>query len=294
MIHKKKEEFQLHAAIFWTINDFPAYVMLSGWSTKGYLACPVCGKDTDSRRLQKGNKNCYMGHRRFLPIKHRWRLDKKSFDGTIEKWKAPNALSGLESLWHVNQIPSITFGKDPNKRKTRKKDNQYQNWRKKSIFFELPYWHELLIRHNLDMMHVEKNAAESIIGILIDAEKSKDNLNARFDLQKIGVQKDLHPILVVDKKIGKKKYEYAVGTYTLSKEERRKFCKFLLDLKLPHGFSSNITRCVNLQDGKLQNMKSHDWHCLLQRHLPLAVGALLPKNISRTIIEFSALFRELC
>jgi Transposase family tnp2 len=134
MIHQKKEEFQLRVAILSTINDFPAYAMLSGWSTKGYLACPVCGKDTDSQRLQKGNKNCYMGHRRFLPIKHRWRLDKKSFDGTIEKRKAPNALSGLELLWHVNQIPSITFGKDPNKRKTRKKDDQYQNWRKKNIF----------------------------------------------------------------------------------------------------------------------------------------------------------------
>jgi Transposase family tnp2 len=47
----KKEEFQLCAAILWTINDFPAYAMLSGWSTKGYLVCPVCGKVTDSRRL---------------------------------------------------------------------------------------------------------------------------------------------------------------------------------------------------------------------------------------------------
>jgi hypothetical protein len=50
------------------------------------------------------------------------------------------------------------------------------------------------------MMHVKKNAAESIIRILIDVEKSKDNLNARFVLQKMGVRKDLHPILVVDKK----------------------------------------------------------------------------------------------
>ena len=26
----------------WTINDFPAYGMLSGWSTHGKLACPYC------------------------------------------------------------------------------------------------------------------------------------------------------------------------------------------------------------------------------------------------------------
>ncbi|XP_073102502.1 uncharacterized protein [Elaeis guineensis] len=30
----KKEMFQLHAALLWTISDFPAYANLSGWSTK--------------------------------------------------------------------------------------------------------------------------------------------------------------------------------------------------------------------------------------------------------------------
>ncbi|XP_020243472.1 uncharacterized protein LOC109821720 [Asparagus officinalis] len=32
----KKQIFRMHAAILWTINDFPAYGNLSGWSTKGY------------------------------------------------------------------------------------------------------------------------------------------------------------------------------------------------------------------------------------------------------------------
>ena len=30
-----KETFRLHAMVLWTINDFPAYANLSGWSTKG-------------------------------------------------------------------------------------------------------------------------------------------------------------------------------------------------------------------------------------------------------------------
>ena len=34
--------FQMRAVLIWTINDFPAYGMLSGWSTSGQLACPVC------------------------------------------------------------------------------------------------------------------------------------------------------------------------------------------------------------------------------------------------------------
>ena len=30
-----EETFRLHATFMWTINDFPAYGMLSGWSTHG-------------------------------------------------------------------------------------------------------------------------------------------------------------------------------------------------------------------------------------------------------------------
>ena len=30
------------------------------------------------------------------------------------------------------------------------------NWYKKNIFWELPYWKDLLLRHNLDVMHIEK------------------------------------------------------------------------------------------------------------------------------------------
>ena len=36
--------FQMKAALMWTINDFFAYGMLSGWSTNGQLVCPVCMK----------------------------------------------------------------------------------------------------------------------------------------------------------------------------------------------------------------------------------------------------------
>ena len=44
---KLKKNFTLHGLLLWTINDFPAYAMLSGWSTKGKFACPYCNKDTD-------------------------------------------------------------------------------------------------------------------------------------------------------------------------------------------------------------------------------------------------------
>ena len=38
--------FRMHACLLWTIHDFPTYGILSGWSTKGYKACPTCNEDT--------------------------------------------------------------------------------------------------------------------------------------------------------------------------------------------------------------------------------------------------------
>jgi hypothetical protein len=65
-----KETFQLRVALIWTINDFPVYGNLFGWSTKGKLACLVCNKVTTSKWLKYGSKECYMGHRRSLPRGH--------------------------------------------------------------------------------------------------------------------------------------------------------------------------------------------------------------------------------
>ena len=51
------------------------------------------------------------------------------------------------------------------------------------IFFNLPYWSALLIRHNLDVMHIEKNTCESLLGTLLEiAGKTKDTEKAQLDL----------------------------------------------------------------------------------------------------------------
>ena len=69
------------------------------------------------------------------------------------------------------------------------------NWKKKSIFFQLPYWKTLILRHNLDVMHIEKNICDSIVGTLLSIDgKSKDDMNSRLDLQYMGIRHQLHPI----------------------------------------------------------------------------------------------------
>ncbi|XP_027182187.1 uncharacterized protein LOC113780602 [Coffea eugenioides] len=153
----QKENFQLHAALLWTISDFPGYAMLSGWSTK------------DS--------------------KHKFRKQAQFFDGTEEHGKRPPLQTGDMIVSELGDL-QIKFGK-----LVKGNPKLPFNWKKRSIFFDLPYWKDNVLRHNLDFMHIEKNVCENIWGTLLDIEdKAKDHYNSRRDLREMGIRKELHPI----------------------------------------------------------------------------------------------------
>ncbi|XP_042441186.1 uncharacterized protein LOC122026513 [Zingiber officinale] len=256
-----KQNFQLHAALLWTISDFPGYAILSGWSTKGQLACPVCHKFTHSQWLKNGGKYFYMGHRKFLNSDHAFQKNAQFFDGTKEYGKPPPKLSGSMVINEL-KISKFTFGKTIN-------DNSALpfNWKKFSIFFDLPYWKDNVIRHNLDFMHIEKNVCESICGTLLNMEgKMKDNLKARLDLQEMGIRSSLHPI-----EKGQKKVYLPPASFSMGKKEKGIFCKVLKKIKVPDGYASNISRCVQMKPPKLVGLKSHDNHILMQQLLPVAL-----------------------
>jgi hypothetical protein len=138
MDEDKKENFTLPALLLWTINDFPAYVMLSGWSTKGKFACPYCHKETKYLWLKFGSKHCYMGHRRFLPQNHRWCRSKGSFNNMTEMRAALVPLIGDQVLHQFESFDQPKFGTASKKRKQREEDNRWHNWRKKIYFFSFP------------------------------------------------------------------------------------------------------------------------------------------------------------
>ena len=50
------ETFMLRAMIFCTINDYPAYGNLCGYSVKDHYTCPVCEKGTTFVQLKHGKK----------------------------------------------------------------------------------------------------------------------------------------------------------------------------------------------------------------------------------------------
>ncbi|KAI5318711.1 hypothetical protein L3X38_038419 [Prunus dulcis] len=104
--------FTLRAAVMWTVNDFPAYAMVSGWSTKGYMACPVCKEDVTSG--WHAGKVCYLGHRRWLPWDHEWREKDKEFDRNTERRLRPREWSGDEIVEQLNRLDFAPFGKTKN------------------------------------------------------------------------------------------------------------------------------------------------------------------------------------
>ncbi|GJY25648.1 zinc finger, CCHC-type containing protein, partial [Tanacetum coccineum] len=123
----RKEKFQLRAMIFCTISDFPAYGNLSGYSTKGKLVCPVCEDQTSSRWLPNCRKTVFMRHRRSLEQNHRYQK-KEEFNGKTEYGSVRTRLDAQDALSQ-----------------------------------DLEYWEHLDVRHCLDVMHIEKNVAESLI-----------------------------------------------------------------------------------------------------------------------------------
>jgi len=74
------QTFQMKVVLMWTINDFLAYGMLSGWSSNGQLACPVCMKQQKALKLRNGHKFSWFDcHRCFLPRNHAFRRNKAAF-----------------------------------------------------------------------------------------------------------------------------------------------------------------------------------------------------------------------
>ena len=151
----KKENFTLRAMLLWSITDYPALGTLAGCKVKGKQACNVCGKDTPHRWLKFSRKHVYMGNRKRLRPDHPYRRRKRWFDNTIESGTAKRIQTGSEIFERLRDFRN-DFGKTLRKEGKRKRivpddedelsneepeeDNDIWRWKKRSIFFDLPYW----------------------------------------------------------------------------------------------------------------------------------------------------------
>ena len=146
------------------------------------------------------------------------------------------------------------------------------------------------MHHNLDMMHIEKNVVDNIIDTLLNFDgKTKDNLKAHKDLKDMGIRSELHL-----ERVGNDQTSMPHACFHMNASENDGFLQVLKDVRVPNGYSSNISRCVKLKERKISGMKSHDNHILMQQLFPIAIHGSLPTEVCRPLIDLSCFFREIC
>lgn len=96
------------------------------------------------------------------------------------------------------------------------------------------------------------------MGTIINVKgKTNNTTKTRLDLLEMNIMLELHHIQRGDS------VKVPIACYTLFPENKHTLCLFLKNLKVPNGFLSNISRCVNLKDHNISGLKSHNCHVLL-------------------------------
>ncbi|WVZ57977.1 LOW QUALITY PROTEIN: hypothetical protein U9M48_008299 [Paspalum notatum var. saurae] len=212
----KEEAFDLRAMLFVTINDWPSLANLSRQSNRRFRACVHYLDETESTHLKHCRKVVYVGgHRRFLGGKHQKKG--KHFNGKEENFGKPIHRSGKLVFEMVKSL-SVVFGKGPGSVPVPNENGKAPMWKKKSIFWVLPYWEVLDVRHAIDVMHLTKNLCVNLLGFLGTYGKNKDTLEAREDMATL-----------------KGKHYLGTASYALSKREKEILKKYVRNCSRPEG-----------------------------------------------------------
>ena len=248
-----------------------------------------------------------------MPKKHPYRRLKEKFDNTIENGMAPPVLPGTQIYAQLKHL-KVVHGKGKRKgkakagivkakakRKNRVKGQEKEKepatpnkvgpvWKRKSIFWEqLEYWPYLEVRHSIDVMHVEKNVCDSILGTLLNMkDTTKDSANARLE--------------AIELRIGKSPAEGDEPpaanelSYIFNKKEAKEVCESLYDISFPTGYAANYKRIVSKKETKVMGMKSHDCHIMMTQTLPIVIRNVLTpfvrESLSKLCEFFNIIFRK--
>jgi hypothetical protein len=67
----------------------------------------------------------------------------------------------------------VVFGKGRGSRLVPSDDGRAPIWKKKSMFWDLPYWEALEVRNAIDVMHLTENLCVNLLGFLVMYGKPK-------------------------------------------------------------------------------------------------------------------------
>ena len=115
------------------------------------------------------------------------------------------------------------------------------------------------MQHNLDVMHIEKNVMDNILGTLLNLkDQTKDNYKACLDLVDMRIRSELHLQRKSDDK-----YTIPSACFHMTSLERDDFLQVLKDVTVADGYASNISHRVNMKERKISSLKNHDNHILM-------------------------------
>jgi hypothetical protein len=98
----------------------------------------------------------------------------------------------------------------------------------------------------------------------------------------------IRPELWLDDSV--KETELPTSCITLLKHEKE-FCGLLKNVKVPSGYSMNVSRLISFPDLKVDpSVKSHDYHVLLTQMIVVGIRNILPVNIWEAIMNFCFFF----
>jgi hypothetical protein len=139
-------------------------------------------------------------------------------------------------------------------------------------------------------MHQEHNVVESIISTCFYVTSySKVNINARKDLAALCN----HPSLEA-KRNAKGNLTGPQAPYCLKLTERKEILRWLKKLKFLDHYASNIKRAVNLRTGKLNGLKSHDYHIIIERLIMVIFHGYSNADLWKIFAELSYFYSQIC
>lgn len=141
-------------------------------------------------------------------------------------------------------------------------------------------------KHNVDVMHIEKNVTESLLKFI---SGEKDTGSVRLDLQEKGIRPHLWLKPHSNKANAFMKYQ---APYVCTGAEWKIFLSRLSSLRVPSGYAGAFKKHV--KNKKLGSMKTHDYHVMMQQILPLCLRGLMQKPVRSAIMRLSDVFRRIC
>ena len=145
----------------------------------------------------------------------------------------------------------------------------------------------LPVRHTLDVMHIEKNVAATTMGFLLG---ENDTIAIRKDAQEQGVMPEIHLV----REANSDAYLKPHAPYVLRPHEKAKVLETIKRVQTPSGHCGNFEKLVSVEKGKMQFMKSHDWHVLIQEVLPAAIRGSLAEGPRNAVIRLGHCFKRFC